>query len=161
MCVCLCSVTDVRKDIECVFGIMKKTFRILKLPFEIRKEGVGVHFRVCCVLHNMLLKHDGSAEIGAEEEHYIRQQVSELTKQAMEGHLSAHPCARETDYTKIGAAVQMDIINAKEDKAHFEALRSALVVHYVVSLIRGGIARLRTVSSIHTNTSDVSSEDVA
>ena len=65
--------TDIRKDIECVFGILKKRFRILRLPFEISKEDTGVHFRVCCVLHNMLLQRDGSAEIGEKEEHYIQQ----------------------------------------------------------------------------------------
>jgi hypothetical protein len=52
-----------RKDSECVFGILKGRWRILKTG--IRLEGAQAADRVwltCCALHNMLLKLDGLDE---------------------------------------------------------------------------------------------------
>jgi Plant transposon protein len=49
-----------RKDVECVFGILKGRFRILKTG--IRLEGVSAEddiWLTCCALHNMLLEIDG------------------------------------------------------------------------------------------------------
>ena len=48
-----------RKDVECTFGIMKRRFRILKVPLEFKSASTITDiFRVCCVLHNMLLDFD-------------------------------------------------------------------------------------------------------
>ena len=48
------------KDVECTFGIMKGRFRILKLPFQFNDAAkIDAIFKTCCVLHNMLLFHDG------------------------------------------------------------------------------------------------------
>ena len=56
---------SVRKDIECVFGRLKRRFRILKLPFMCRTaQGIEDTFKLCCALHNMLLDHDGLSDIG-------------------------------------------------------------------------------------------------
>ena len=49
-----------RKDVECVFGIMKGRFRILKTG--IRVHGLLATDRIwltCCALHNYLLQSDG------------------------------------------------------------------------------------------------------
>ena len=49
-----------RKDIECVFGILKKRFLFLKHPIRFH-DPVLIHrtFMTCCVLHNLLLEYDG------------------------------------------------------------------------------------------------------
>jgi hypothetical protein len=50
---------SVRKDVECTFGILKARFHVLK--HDVRLHGIteiGHVFVSCCVLHNMLLKHD-------------------------------------------------------------------------------------------------------
>lgn len=49
-----------RKDVECLFGSMKKRFRILRdaMPFQYAKDIDNIMF-TCCVLHNWLLRVDG------------------------------------------------------------------------------------------------------
>ena len=43
-----------RKIIERVFGMLKKRFRILRLPMLVKKMSeVEDIVKVCCVLHNM------------------------------------------------------------------------------------------------------------
>ena len=51
---------SIRKDSECTFGIEKKRFRCLRLPFlTYKKKNVHTIFRKCAILHNMLLQYDG------------------------------------------------------------------------------------------------------
>lgn len=51
---------SVRKDIECCFGILKGRFRILKIPILFQSHEIVENiFKTCCVLHNMILTHDG------------------------------------------------------------------------------------------------------
>lgn len=53
-------VESMRKDIECIFGILKKRFLVLKHATRLHNfETLGHVFRSCCILHNMLLEHDG------------------------------------------------------------------------------------------------------
>ena len=53
-------VESVRKDIECVFGILKATFRILRSYRTFKHPStMEAIFQCCCILHNMLLVHDG------------------------------------------------------------------------------------------------------
>jgi hypothetical protein len=51
---------SIRKDIECTFGAMKKRFKWLKnwnsLAYQANIDNV---FTTCCILHNILLEHDG------------------------------------------------------------------------------------------------------
>ena len=51
---------SVRKDIEGVFGILKVRFRFLK-TFNLlrRQDSIDNAFVTCCILHNILLRHDG------------------------------------------------------------------------------------------------------
>ena len=49
-----------RKDVECVFGILKKRFLFLKHPIRLHSpEQIQNAFVTCCVLHNILLNIDG------------------------------------------------------------------------------------------------------
>ena len=51
---------SVRKDVECLFGIMKKRFRILGVASLAHfAENINMVVKVCSVLHNMLLEFDG------------------------------------------------------------------------------------------------------
>jgi hypothetical protein len=50
---------SVRKDVECTFGIMKKRFSLLKYGYRFNKKSQCDNvFKVCCILHNMLLHED-------------------------------------------------------------------------------------------------------
>ena len=54
---------SVRKDIECVFGRLKIRYSILKNRIRLHyKADIDKVFRVCCILHNMLLVNDGWKE---------------------------------------------------------------------------------------------------
>ena len=45
---------------ECIFGILKGRFRCLKLPILYQsKDAIDNMVFTCCVIHNMLLSHDG------------------------------------------------------------------------------------------------------
>jgi Plant transposon protein len=52
-------VGSLRKDVECLFGIMKSSFRILRNPvsFHTIEDLQNVMF-CCCILHNLLLSAD-------------------------------------------------------------------------------------------------------
>jgi hypothetical protein len=53
-------VESVRKDIEGVFGILKKRFLLLKNFNSLSSpKDIDSAFVTCCILHNMLLKEDG------------------------------------------------------------------------------------------------------
>lgn len=54
------TIAAVRKDIECVFGSLKKRFLVLKAWSTFRQQAcVDNTFITCCILHNMLLEYDG------------------------------------------------------------------------------------------------------
>ena len=51
---------SVRKDIEGVFGILNVRFRFLKtFNLLLRQDSVDNAFVTCCILHNIMLRHDG------------------------------------------------------------------------------------------------------
>ena len=51
---------SVRKDIEGVFGILKKRFRFLKNFNNLHQQSdVDNAMVTCCMLHNTMLEHDG------------------------------------------------------------------------------------------------------
>jgi hypothetical protein len=55
----------VRKDVERVFGIIKKIHIIVDSPVLLRDvHDVERVFKMCVVLHNMLLRYDGLDTIG-------------------------------------------------------------------------------------------------
>jgi hypothetical protein len=54
---------SMRKDVECTFGILKGRFRILKTGMRVAlPETIDNVMHTCCILHNMLLHHDGRDE---------------------------------------------------------------------------------------------------
>ena len=59
-----CMLELVRKDIEYVFGILKKRFVILKAFNQMLKvQNIDNVFVTCCILHNILLEADGYLKI--------------------------------------------------------------------------------------------------
>ena len=53
------TVESVCKDVECVFGILKKRFLLLKHPIRLYDpEQIQRAFLTCCVIHNILIDYD-------------------------------------------------------------------------------------------------------
>ena len=58
------------------FGILKKRFRILRLPFTYHDaDDIDAVFKTCCAFHNMILKYDGRDDIGVEDSDWIRADI--------------------------------------------------------------------------------------
>ena len=52
-------VESVRKDVECLFGILKARFRFLKLPIEFHNiDTIRDAMRACCILNNLFCGHN-------------------------------------------------------------------------------------------------------
>lgn len=92
---------SIRKDTERTFGIMKRRFRILRLPsLLLRAKDIDTTFKVCAVLHNMLLQFDGLDTIGTLDSDYITQ--DEYTHDGnvditIDNHLESTPTAAENN----------------------------------------------------------------
>lgn len=70
-----------RKDVECLFGILKKRFRILRCPILFnQEESINNLFKACCVFHNMLLEWDGLADLGTNDEDWIARDSAEVAE---------------------------------------------------------------------------------
>ena len=68
---------SVRKDVECAFGILKKRFRMLRLPFLVR-DGIDIEkiFKTCMIIHNMLPVEDGLDSIGDLDGNWLTKDVN-------------------------------------------------------------------------------------
>jgi hypothetical protein len=54
---------SVRKDVERTFGILKKRFYILRIPFRFNEQKeIDNTFFTCCILHNILLRYDARTQ---------------------------------------------------------------------------------------------------
>ena len=114
---------SVRKDVERAFGIVKKRFRILKVPF-LFKDAKAIHnvFVVCCMLHNRLLKFDGLHKLGRAEQDWIKASLT-----ADDARVDAQNSAWTADARRACAANHD--VDVERHAAHFE-LRDQLMVHY-------------------------------
>jgi hypothetical protein len=53
-------IASIRKDVECFFAILKQRFRYFVVPCTLHnKIDIDNAFRVACMLHNLILRHDG------------------------------------------------------------------------------------------------------
>ena len=61
---CAAMIESVRKDIECVFGILKKRFAFLKVFNRMHSQKlIDCAFVTCCIIHNILLRNDGFLDL--------------------------------------------------------------------------------------------------
>ena len=64
---------SIRKAVEMTFGILKKRFRLLRGAQDSRDPVHISHvFRACCVLHNILLKHDKLDSMGVRSSDWVQ-----------------------------------------------------------------------------------------
>jgi hypothetical protein len=64
---------SIRKDVECFFGILKKRFRYLKCPIMLHQQAdIDNVYITCCIIHNMILSHDGLDRLWEDEASWNR-----------------------------------------------------------------------------------------
>lgn len=115
---------SVRKNVECTFGVLKKRFRILRLPFSKRNPAhIDDTFRACCTLHNMLLRHDDLYSIGRKSSDWMTSRDM-LKRDALDAlrsktvvrapHRNCAPGAREPGYDELREALIMHMAQARK-----------------------------------------------
>ena len=129
---------SVRKDIECLFGILKKKFRILAVPqLEHDPSKIDRVVHICSILHNMMLHHKGLDAVGEEEHHWSKVDAEEAKRYGLN--------FSELSGLSIGS---MSAYNDEEQEVHdgWDAKRLGLVRHYTIALQTGQVCKLRTMS---------------
>ena len=144
---------SVRKNVECVFGILKKRFAILKRPFLNRKvEDIQTVFRCCCTLNNMLMEHDGRDTIGQLDGDWVaaHEQLRrlDLDKQRASGQDWNQPTVRAPAYREIG-----------QYQAGFNERRDALVQHMAYMRSRNALRWPKSAAEVRPRPTDVGNED--
>ena len=142
---------SVRKDSECVFGICKKRFRILRLPFNLA-DAVDIErvFKTSIAFHNMLHDVDGYGDLGELEEDWIAADLDadelRLERTARARDAEANIIRREDVFTVDDPWAQYDAeipIDEVETSTDYDSFRAQLVIHFKKKHERGEIEWLR------------------
>ena len=153
-----------RKNVECVFGIMKKRHRILRLPFLLHEEyRIDNVFRMCCILHNRLLHWDGLANIGEFDGDWVSNDLLDTDRRRSDPNFSfnqpefrPHRLDERMDYLSLSSQrctdgprptfenteMQIEV----EEELGFEAKRMALIKHFSIAKAKGEVGWLDTAS---------------
>jgi hypothetical protein len=68
-----------RKDVEDLFGILKKRFQILRTPILFNNESsINSLLKTYCILHKVLMDWDGIPDLGCEDDHWIANGKTDL-----------------------------------------------------------------------------------
>lgn len=126
---------SVRKDVECLFGILKKRFQIVAGRF-LNHDAAGIErtVKVVAVLHNMLLRESGLGDVGSLESHWKTVDEEEAQKYGVQldqiGGFTLGSHSRTDEPTEVHLGWQ-----EKRDK---------LIRHYAIALTKGEVLKLRT-----------------
>jgi hypothetical protein len=128
---------SVRKDVECLFGILKKRFRCLGVPCLAHfAENINNMVKVCSILHNMLLAHDGLDVAGEEDTDWKNVDEAEALSYGVN-------LANLATFV-VGSQSEFNDMEEMEVHDGWDVKRRQLVTHYVHALRRGEVYALRT-----------------
>lgn len=117
---------SVRKDVERVFGILKQRFRVLRVPNMLQSDAkLSLVFKCCCILHNMLLTHDGFSDIGQLELDWILADLADTANVIR--RTTGSTIDINADFLRLGSQATADV--EAEDEPTFHNLRKALTTH--------------------------------
>jgi hypothetical protein len=122
-------IESVRKDVECTFGILKRRFRILKVPMPYRtKEDVDNIMFTCCVLHNILLDHDAW-------EWTVRDDTDDVGLPSGDNGVAGRPDV--TDFSYMSGPDNNIPVEECESEGSWLTLRAALITHFKYAKLNG------------------------
>ena len=139
------AVESARKDIECVFGILKRRFLMLKNPIRIGvKENIERMFLTCCVIHNMTMEEEGlydwmEGEENADEEYdplseHVRKEWEKKKSKNGQGVGVAGTRSENRELYDIAESYLLATDTKDEDylgqDEQFELRRQKLIEHY-------------------------------
>jgi hypothetical protein len=141
------------QDIECVFGRLKTRFDLLDGTLLFGKvETVDDIFWVCCILHNMCLRHDGLDSLGYDGERdwlvvkpprehadLLVRVASHLPLQSAHASIPIQPPVPPQVY----AEVEHPELHAP-GASQFERRRAALATHYLYEQRQGRVGWKKT-----------------
>ena len=144
-----------RKDVERAFGIVKKRFAILKVPFNYAtRERVQNAVHSCIILHNMLLAHDGVTDMGTRGSDWIKGRAQLRARQDLDDKRIEEGRARARAARKTGAAVGAhpraaeapaeDDEESEREIAKWGFFRDALITHFTHAIARNEVWWLKT-----------------
>ena len=140
------SCESIRKDIERVFGMMKRRWRILRVPISLQSEhAISLLFRTCGILHNMLMDFDGTDQHGMDEDDWILQDLeSTYMTYIREGRKVDKLPPINADFFRRGCQAMHTVPTDVE--AGFHELRGALITHMAMMKERGELQWLKKLS---------------
>ena len=141
-------VESVRKDVECTFGILKSRFRMLRDGIELHSPGEITNvFHTCCILHNMLLEHDGMDVLDDDAWELLNPQNGVDDDDYDE---DGNPLTGERPYPKDKAPARpQNMVVVEEDEDH-KSKRAKLVSHFEKSYRAGKVFWPRKLKEEHT-----------
>jgi hypothetical protein len=139
---------SVRKDVECLFGILKGRFRCLKLPIYYHdKAAIDNMFFTTCIIHNILLSFDGldvrwEKDInwaGSDGDH------ADEDMAIFRQHLSrVRNLVPTTDFTLVGCRAVYSRYDITHGDSYEEYETSYTIKHFCWNFSKGKIKWLRT-----------------
>ena len=123
-------VGSVRKDVECTFGVLKQRFRILHTKIARRRANdVENLFKVCAILHNLILERDRVQPTAHGYEQYV---------DALQ-----HDLAENDDLADLSEPAQYVYAPLSEARLSNESLDAALPVASVPSTLEASAIVIR------------------
>ena len=145
-------VESVRKDVECVFGILKGRWRCLKLPiFYQKKKDIDNMFFTCCIFHNMLLANDGfdvrwekDVNWQGQDGNHADEDLSIFRKHSKR----AKSLISSTDFSLLGVNSVYDRYkifheNGGDNESSHHTLREKLITHFCHEHENGNVQWLK------------------
>ena len=131
---------SIRKDIECLFGILKKKFLMLKNPIRWAiMNNISRLFLTCCVIHNMVFEVEGTADwmIGEEDLEVYDPLAATVRREALEtcNYRDGVPGTRSRHRHRFRIRPEEEESEVAENVGRyehelFEERRNKLIEHY-------------------------------
>jgi hypothetical protein len=142
-------IESTRKDVECVFGILKGRFRFLRHGILLQtQEKIDTVFFTCAILHNLILEADGmdrrweqtvewdrlnpqpnNSDSGYDEDESASPHSVSLQEQRILERVAQYEPAIETEYEGNDVVEEVDI--------NYEEKRKMLIKHFKTAYDRG------------------------
>ena len=147
---CFCRCESVRKVVERVFGMLKKRFRILKLPMLGRDiNEIEDKLFSCFILHNMIMQDKGRMDMGHMHEDWCdhapaagraRRALYDIVNgRTLLFNFRAYTVADNTDFSRLGSQLRhpnfceaTNTIIPTETSSAFEQRREVLAAHHEI-----------------------------